>query len=259
MPLREEAYDHRTTYAWILREGEQLRSISEGSAVQTTTLYPNVTMVLTNTRIVLLQHGRPFSCEGYGPDWVLKRSLNADFYDEFKKSPRAFSRVNPLYWWVKGYRRWTWVNALQMTGGNRLNFSLIPVQALAQWGPGQQAPFTLPGVGISVSMGSPNEAQLWLQMISFSPNPDLRADFGSPFTDEYIANLPSKPASATFKAYTYLFWAYAAALAGFLGAGILAAMSIPLWIAVLLGLVIAGAIFRFVYRKHQSAWGRKPQ
>jgi hypothetical protein len=201
-----------------------------------------LSMLLTDRRIILLesQRSRLFSGNELGPDWVLKRSLNAEFHQEFRNNPKGFSKAPASAWWVHGYRTWTWVQGVEAIG-NKLEFNLAQVQAFAQWGPGRQAPVTSPACHATVSLRDSAEAQMWIHM--------MQADLGQPFTTDYVASLPSKPMTGAFVAYTYVFWTAVAAVVGLIPAAVLAALGVPLWILVPLWLVGCVATVRFLRAK----------
>lgn len=186
---------------------------------------------------------RPFDPHDLSPFWVLTRSANAEVHKEFRSNPKAYSKA-PGAWWVYGYRDWTWVGAVGSSEGD-LAFELVRVRAFARWGPGREAPLSYPEGTATVSMSGSGEAKKWI---------DHAAEFGAPFAEQYLADLPQKPASRAYIVYAYVFGTAVAVVVGGVLAGVLGALGFPSWITipVWLGVSIAGVSLLCRWQRTES-------
>jgi len=213
-------------------------------------LYKVPKLLATDTSIVFLDKSNRFLPLRH-PFWVLDTSLNEKLDQEFKRNPKGYSKVFPLYWWVQGYREWTFVSGFACDPEEHsLHFNLVRLRAVSQWGPGQRVPTSFPEGNAQLLLR--NCEALRKHLSESLPLDGVRERSQSPFTHEYTSSQPQKPASGAYRAYGYVFVVFFAALMALIILVVLSGLGLPLWIAV--PLVLAGC---FMAVRSLRRWGKR--
>lgn len=204
---------------------------------------------------------RPFDSYKLGPTWVLNASVNEEFDREFRRAPATYANWNARgAWWVHGICVWNWVGepveAYQgpVPGTAVIRFpKLVRIQAIDQWGPGRPIPESHPEGDAVVTLQGTEAAARLKKHINTVIEP-LRE---SPFSEAYIASVPTKPMSAGFRAYTYIFWLLVAPvvilvfLAPVMSVARSFGLHIPPWIIIFVLLVGCLAAYGFLRQREK--------
>ena len=156
---------------------------------------------------------RRFDTYRLGSFWTLTRSANEDLHRQFRKDPSTHSNWKPrTAWWVKGSLIWSWVggeSACVVSESPKIvDFhELTRIQAIAQSGPGRQLPGSTMDGWAQVKLKNAEEAQRLIDKVNGFIEPPNE----SPFSQDYLASVPAKPMSASYRAYYYFFWIFLAA------------------------------------------------